>query len=57
MKPDLLSLILLNDVDNGPIKVPRFVSHVILILKERARGDVINRVTLATDGSLIKTAL
>lgn len=29
----------------------------VVVLKERARGDVINRVTLATDGSLIKTAL
>lgn len=29
----------------------------VVALKERAPGDVINRVTLATDGGLIKTAL
>lgn len=29
----------------------------VVPLKDHAPGDVINRVTLATDGSLIKTAL
>lgn len=29
----------------------------VVALKDHAPGDVINRVTLATDGSLIKTAL
>ena len=29
----------------------------VVALKDNAPGDVINRVTLASDGSLIKTAL
>lgn len=39
------------------VPICRSCNPDVVALKDHAAGDVINHVTLATDGNLIKTAL